>query len=159
MKCPKCRKESSGREMCPDCGAPLRPIPVPPGGKIRFGGYDWYVLDKQKGKILILTEKVIEKRAYHSKECAITWETCDMRKYLNGDFYQSFSESDRLRIAETKVVTKDNPWYGTSGNPTTDKVFLLSIDEVIKYFGDSGQKKPGICIQIVIGVRMNFCCG
>ncbi len=143
MKCPKCQKEDPlGREMCPDCGAPIKPIPVPSGGKIRFGNYDWFVLDKQNEKILILTEKVIEKRAYHSEESEITWETCDMRKYLNEDFYRSFSESDRGRIVETKVVTSDNPWYGTSGgNPTIDKIFLLSIEEVIKYFGDSGQLK------------------
>jgi hypothetical protein len=33
----------------------------------------------------------------------------------------------------------DNRWYGTDGgNSTKDKVFLLSIEEVIKYFGDSG---------------------
>jgi hypothetical protein len=66
MICPNCKKEDpQGREMCPACGAPIKPIPVPAGGKIRFGGYDWFMLDKQDGKILIITEKVIEKRPYH----------------------------------------------------------------------------------------------
>ena len=37
------------------------------------------------------------------------------------------------------TANPNNPWYGTSGgNATTDKVFLLSLDEVVKYFGDSG---------------------
>ena len=68
MMCPKCKKEDpQNREMCPDCGYPVKPIPVPPGGKIKFGKYDWYVLDKQNDKMLIITEKVIEKRAYHNK--------------------------------------------------------------------------------------------
>lgn len=63
-----------------------------------------------------------------------------MRKYLNGEFYNTFSEPDRVRIIEVVNENKDNPWYGTKGgNPTTDKIFLLSIDEVVKYFGDSGQ--------------------
>jgi hypothetical protein len=116
MTCPNCKKEDPhGREMCPDCGAPIKPIPVPPGGKIRFGKYDWYVLDKQDGRALIITEKVIEKRAYHNQECEITWETCDMRKYLNGEFYNSFSETDRSRIIEVVNENHDNPWYGTSG--------------------------------------------
>ena len=40
----------------------------------------------------------------------------------------------------TEVVTNDNARFGTSGGAsTTDKVFLLSIEEVIRYFGDSGQ--------------------
>lgn len=143
MICPKCKREDpSGREMCPYCGAPVKPIPVPPGGKIKFGKYDWYVLDKKEDKMLIITEKVFEKRAYNNCECEITWETSDMRKYLNNEFYNSFDTADRARIIETENENKDNPWYGTSGgNPTIDKIFLLSIEEVIKYFGDSGQIK------------------
>ena len=143
MICINCNKDDpQNREMCPECGYPVKPIPVPAGGKIQFGGYDWYVLDKQDGKMLMLTEKVIEKRAYHSKEVAITWETSDMRKYLNGEFYHSFKEADRERIIETVNENHDNSWYGTNGgNPTTDRIFLLSIEEVLKYFGDSGQIK------------------
>lgn len=143
MKCPKCMKDDpQGREMCPDCGAPIRPIPVPAGGKIRFGPYDWFVLDKRDGKALLLTEKVIEQRAYHSRETEITWERCDMRQYLNEVFYHSFTVADRSRIIEAVHENCDNPWYGTSGgNPTADKVFLLSIEETVKYFGDSGQLK------------------
>ncbi len=141
MLCPKCKKnDSNDREMCPYCGAPIKPIPVPAGGKIKFGKFDWYILEKQSDRALILTEKVIEKRAYHGEETEVTWESCDLRKYLNGEFYYSFSESDRNRIIEVTNVNADNPWYGTNGgNPTNDKIFLLSIDEVIKYFGDSGQ--------------------
>lgn len=148
MFCPKCKTEDpkgrygAGKEMCPKCGYPIKPIPVPSEGKIRFGRYDWYVLNKQENKILILTEKIIEKRIYHSNECEITWETSDMRKYLNGEFYNSFNVSDRSRIIESTNKTPDNPWYGVSGgNPATDKIFLLSIDEVLMYFGDSGQIK------------------
>lgn len=143
MKCLNCNKEDpAGREMCPYCGAPIKPIPIPNGGKIKFGKYDWFMLEKREDKMLIITEKVIEKRSYHNQECEITWETCDMRKYLNGEFYNSLNEADCARIIETVNENPDNPWYGTSGgNSTTDRIFLLSIDEVLKYFGDSGQIK------------------
>ena len=109
---------------------------------ITFGGYDWLVLDKQNGKMLIITEKVINKRPYHHEESEVTWETCDTRKYLNSEFYNSFKESDLARIVEVVNDNPDNPWDGTNGgNSTNDKIFLLSIDEVVKYFGDSGQLK------------------
>ncbi|MCL1787310.1 MAG: DUF6273 domain-containing protein [Defluviitaleaceae bacterium] len=143
MNCPYCNIEVPvGREICPNtsCYKPIKPIPVPPGGKIRFGEYDWYVLEKKENKALLLTEKVVGAKEYHRKPCAFTWETCDMRQYLNGTFYDSFSETDRARIIETVNVNDNNPWYGTNGgNPTNDKVFLLSIKEVFRYFGDSGQ--------------------
>jgi len=145
MNCSYCNTEvPPNKEICPnnECYRPIKPIPIPSGGKIRFGKYDWYVLDKQNGKSLILTEKVIEKRNYHNQEIEVTWETCDLRKYLNGEFYNSFSEADRERIIETVNENNDNPWYGASGgNATTDRIFLLSIEEVVKYFGDSGQLK------------------
>lgn len=143
MICSYCKKEvPSSREICPKCNHPIKLIPIPPGGIIRFGRYEWYVLDRQADRALILTKNVIEKRAYHSQEAEVTWETCDMRKYLNSEFYDSFSASDRERIIEVINETNDNPWYGTSGgNPTTDKVFLLSLEEVVQYFGDSGQLK------------------
>lgn len=143
MICPRCKEDDTqNREMCPNCGAPIRPIPVPPLGKIKFGKYDWFVLDKRDDKMLIITEKVIKKLPYHHEETEITWETCDMRTYLNNEFYHSFDKTDRKRIIEVINENPDNPWYGTrGGNPTNDRIFLLSIDEVIKYFGDSGQLK------------------
>lgn len=140
MICPKYKKDDiQNKKICPDCSAAIYPNSVPLVDKIRFGVYDWYVLDRQDDKILIITEKVIEKRPYHHDECEITWEICDMRQYLNGDFYNSFSEAERLKIIEVVNKNPNNPWDGTSGgNSTTDKIFLLSIDEVVKHFGDSG---------------------
>lgn len=107
---------------------------------IRFGIYDWFVLDRQEGKKLIITEKVIGKRSYHNAQCEITWKLCDLRKYLNEEFYHSFSEADRWKIIEAVNENPDNPWDGTNGGASTsDKVFLLSVDEAVKYFGDSGK--------------------
>jgi hypothetical protein len=111
------------------------------GDKIKFGGYDWIVLDVQGGKALILTEKVLFHLSYDASYAeVVTWADCSVRTYLNEYFYDSFSAADKVRIAETRNVNKDNPWHGTDGGAdTTDKVFLLSIEEVVKYFGDSGQ--------------------
>ena len=79
MNCPYCNTEvPANREICPknDCYRPLKPIPIPPGGKVQFGGYDWYVLDKQDGKMLLLTERIIGQRAYHNRveNIALKWK-------------------------------------------------------------------------------------
>jgi hypothetical protein len=43
---------------------------------------------------------------------------------------------------ETRITDYNNPWYGTKwGNPTIDRIFLLSTSEVVQYFGDSGDLK------------------
>ena len=113
------------------------------GGVISFGKYEWRVLAMQKGKALIISEMVIENRPYDENEDA-TWEQCALRKYLNGEFYNRFSADERSRIEVTANTNNDNPWYGISGGEATeDRIFLLSLEEAAKYFGDSGQLTNG----------------
>jgi hypothetical protein len=72
-----------------------------------------------------------------------------VRNYLNGlgkeyhgrGFYDSFNSEDRKRIAKNPVINRANPWWPEieGGKNTEDWIFLLSIDQVVRYFGDSGQ--------------------
>jgi len=109
------------------------------GSIIPFGDYNWRVLDIQNNKALILTENIIEKLEFIEVSKNVIWETCSMRKYLNGKFLQKFTSEQQKRIEETLIINNDNLWYGTKGgNDTKDKIFLLSLEEADKYFGDSG---------------------
>ena len=128
----------------------LRDISLPYiGDIIEFGAYNWRVLDIQGGQALIVSENIIERRVYHTSQAAITWSRCSLRAYLNGDFYNSsaFSNEDRSRIVQVTNVNLNNQWFGTYGGLNTqDRIFLLSIAEVVQYFGDSGQlenRPPG----------------
>ena len=117
------------------------------GSVISFGGFDWRVIDVQDGRALIITKDAIEQRQYNEaideentgEGVDVTWETCTLRKYLNGEFYSKLTKEEQEFIAETRIQNPDNVWYGTNGgNDTTDNIFLLSLEEVDKYFGDSG---------------------
>ncbi len=109
------------------------------GDVIRFGNYDWRVLAAQDGRALIITDKIIEQRSYHNQYVPITWADCSLRAYLNTDFYNRFSVTDKARIVPVTNQTMDNPWFKTvGGEDTQDTVFLLSLEELAcKYFGDS----------------------
>jgi hypothetical protein len=105
------------------------------GDTISFHGIDWRVLETDGDKALLLSTNILGLMPYHNQETGVTWEKSSIREYLNGRFLDTFSEEDRARILETKVVNADNAEYGTDGgNDTMDKVFLLSIDEVNWYF-------------------------
>ena len=107
---------------------------------IEFGGIEWRVLDRQEDGILVISEYILERRAYHAQQESVTWADSSIRRYLNGEFLNRFTPEERRRIIETKVINDDNPWFDTNGGQdTTDYVFLLSLDEVLRYFGDSGQ--------------------
>lgn len=107
-----------------------------------FGRYVWRVLDIQNNAALIITEDIVEKRPYHDVYKGITWADCGLRKYLNGEFLNRFSEADQSRIILVTNKNSDNPWFGTNGGEDTqDSIFLLDIEDVAcKYFGDSSKK-------------------
>jgi len=118
------------------------------GDLIRFGGHDWRILDIQDGKALILSDKILSERRFRTsvprvvaQDPHITWEISPFRRYLNETFYEeTFIEDEKILIVETQITTNSNLWFGASGgNDTIDKVFLLSVEEVVNYFGDSGQ--------------------
>ncbi|MDR0491555.1 MAG: DUF6273 domain-containing protein [Oscillospiraceae bacterium] len=108
------------------------------GDIVRFGGYDWQVLEVRDGKALLISDKILTKQKYHSEATGITWEECDLRAYLNGPFYDSaFADEEKALIAETIVENNGSPIYGTAGgNDTVDKLFLLSLEELMLYFWD-----------------------
>jgi hypothetical protein len=132
------------------------------GRIIKFAGTVWIVLAVENGKALLISKKILEKRVYHTEPDEVTWKDCALRGYLNGEFYNRFSDKAKAAVAETHVTTPANPWYDTrGGSDTTDKIFLLSLNEIAKYFGNSGalaQKqgrhisyfyaKNGKCVQI-----------
>jgi len=141
------RKASGREDSVPDADPPPSGDEAPAvaagpetGGMMEFGGYEWKVLDVQGAKALLLSKDIIELRRYHRKNRTVTWGDCDLRKYLNGEFYELFCDEDRGRIVETQVANTGNQWFGTNGGAdTTDRVFLLSLEEVVRYFGDSGK--------------------
>jgi transcriptional regulator with XRE-family HTH domain len=118
----------------------LMPMSFEIGDVITFGEFKWRVLDFDGNKALIITENVIEERAFHNvNDKKVTWENSDIRVYLNGEFYNRFSPTDQAKIIESNIVNLDNPWYGTRCfDNTLDKIFLLSYEELVQYFGDSG---------------------
>jgi hypothetical protein len=108
---------------------------------IQFAGIAWRVLDVVDGRALILSDKVLTRENYHTRGENVTWEKSVLRKYLNGSFYQdTFNAKEQSMIIETKNQNLGNSLFGMSGgDDTLDKVFLLSLEEVVRYFGNSGQ--------------------
>ena len=91
----------------------------------------WIVVKKEKNRTLLLSADGIGDRPYNEQHTDVTWETCTLRKWLNGDFYSdAFTEEEKKRILLTEVRNEDNPRWNTSGgNDTEDRVFLLSLRE------------------------------
>lgn len=131
------------------------------GDYITFGKYEqdnnesngkadieWLVLDKKDGKLLVISKDIlstamfISNSQYGNNNWA-KWDESQIRREMNVEFYNdAFNEDEKKRIAVTKVLPGKNPYYGIDpGGSTEDKLFLLSVDEVLKYFPSESDRK------------------
>ena len=103
------------------------------GDVIRFGAYDWFVYARENNVISLLCKDTVKTGTYHSANIKMTWEKCDLRKWLNSEFYDQFSAEEKKLIIKTHLKTPLNlPFFTRGGKPTDDYVFLLSINEAKK---------------------------
>lgn len=102
------------------------------GDTVKLGQYNWKILNIKDNKALIITEYPIGQGRYNNEFTVTTWENSSLRNYLNGDFYNSLS--DKEKIIEVLNDNPNNEQFGTNGgNSTLDKVFVLSINEAEQY--------------------------
>ncbi len=126
------------------------------GDYITFGSYEqdnntsngkeeieWLVLDVEDGKALVISKYALDCQPYNTSYTYVTWETCTLRNWLNGTFYNSaFSSGEKSKIVTSYVEAEDNSLWGTdAGNSTNDKIFLLSISEAEEYFSSASARQ------------------
>ena len=111
-------------------------------GKYNNSEIEWIVLERSEDRVLVISKHILDVKQYHSSHTSTTWAECSLRSWLNNEFVDTaFSKKEQGLICETKVDNKDNPEYGTFGGVSTaDQVFLLSIDEVDKYFTNNKER-------------------
>lgn len=112
----------------------------------------WRVLDSSTG--LVVCDSIIDSQPYNNyilysgSECwgdssqtyyASNWEYSSLRKWLNEDFYNTaFSKTQQDRIKELTRENKSEYDSKYDSNPTSEKITLLSYDEVLnKNYGFS----------------------
>lgn len=130
----------------------LKYFNVDKGDKVVFGKYkkediEWLVLTREGNRVLLLSKYGLSAQRFNGQYAeSNTWENCDLRKWLNEDFWTNgFTKEEQKYILPTIVSPDKNPMYSTNtGNSTTDKVFLLSVEEVLQYFPDNERER--ICL-------------
>lgn len=107
-----------------------------PGDVVTYGTAKWIVADAiGRQRLLVRKNPMPAKNVYQDAGEAFSWETSNLRTWLNQKFYQNcFSAYERENIAQTEVVAEPNSVYGTDGgNAVSDAVFLLNEKEAEQY--------------------------
>lgn len=101
---------------------------------------EWLVLDRDGDRALLLSKYALDYQSfmpfYEPVTEPYTWESCSLRRWLNGTFLNAaFNSSERQRLLTTTVITSPGSLHRENGPVTTeDRVFLLSNTEVYAYF-------------------------
>lgn len=102
---------------------------------------EWIVLECVDDKALLTTVYALDCQPYNEGKAEVTWETSTLRKWLNEVFYDAaFTEEEKELILLSTVSNQEQEgnaeWDSVGGGDTEDKVFLLSVGEVQRYFDD-----------------------
>jgi hypothetical protein len=116
------------------------------GSRVYFGVYEqdnktsngkepilWRVLEVNEDSALLLSEHGLICKNINETFDDFTWETCSLRNWLNTSFLDmAFTNLERTAILDSKITTPDSNYWGTKGgNDTVDKVFLLTMQDVM----------------------------
>jgi tetratricopeptide (TPR) repeat protein len=105
------------------------------GDVVKLGNSEWILLEYNSHEALLMKKVALSGLAYNDEFQDITWENSTLRQYLNSNFLtETFTEEEKNNIILTDVKNNVNTTYSTdAGKDTWDYIFLMSIDEAIKY--------------------------
>lgn len=114
---------------------------------------EWIVLEVKDGKALLISNYALDAMPYNTKNTDVTWETCSLRDWLNGEFLNTaFSPEEQAAIPVTEVDNStaqgNSEWNTDGGNNTRGKVFLLSYAEANQYFEVTGTDRYNIKARV-----------
>ena len=121
------------------------------GNSIFFGYYEqdnniengkepieWILLEKNTNERIatFVSKYILDCKPYSQSDTFSPWEFSYIRGWLNSEFlYNAFTEEERQIIYEGQVVNNPNIYNNIpSGYNTVDKLYLLSIEDIINYF-------------------------
>ncbi len=130
------------------------PAVIEEGGSVSFGRYEqdndakngeepivWDVLAVEDGKALLISQRALDAKPYNETYQNVTWETCSLRAWLNGEFLSvAFNDKEKACIQVTTVDNsasqnpEDEKYWNQGSADTEDRVFLLSYAEAWQYY-------------------------
>jgi len=123
------------------------------GDVVTFGNYSWYIIGKSDNGVTLLMNANLTTKGYNDSYASVTWETCSLRTYLNGEFYNGsgfkINELNEKREAdEPKCVFYDNVLQAQD---------LIPMTLIAKDYGMSATRLNSMLYAFGVQYRMN--CG
>ena len=109
---------------------------------------EWFVVKKNTESMVLVSKYALDCKPFNKTSTNVLWENCDLRSWMNTDFYNNAFSCDEQKMIETIRIVNDV--YPDS--ITEDRVFLLTSDEVGRYLEKS---KERICVPTAYTIAQN----
>ena len=104
---------------------------------------EWNIVKREDGKVLLLSKYIIESEIISDNQHVPIYDETVIRNKLVGEYYDKFfNDEEKEIIVQRDLNNLDCPLKKYGKNRTynsDDKMFLLSLEEIRKYFGDTNK--------------------
>ena len=101
---------------------------------------EWLVLAEEEDKRLLISKYALEYLPFNDWTAGVTWEDCTLREWLNGGFKYKNGDGNEIDFIND-CFSGDERGQIIPDSGTGDKVFLLSLDEVLRYLPSNHLRK------------------
>lgn len=133
---------------------------------------EWIIIDKKpkEGKALLLSKRGLSYQSFKGENIYniedngdfsdidladdpdITWDVSPVREWMNDIFYNTaFTDKEKSYIIDSELKTIIDVEKGIRVN-TTDKLFLLAIDDIKEYFKSKNKR---LCVATKLADKIN----
>jgi len=99
-------------------------------------------LDEESNTALVIAVDCVIQMPFSKTDDSAIWATCDLRSWLNTEFYSVLSKDIQEKIEERSLPNLGNEKYHISGgSPTVDKIFCLDIREATQYLSNDQERQ------------------
>ena len=105
------------------------------------GPVEWLVLEKDGNQLTLITKYAVDalpymKYNYNRDHIPVTWRTSLLREWLNDTFLETAFDPGEIRM-----LLRTRQKNGEGSYDTTDRVYLLSVQEAEEYFASDEERK------------------
>lgn len=114
---------------------------------------EWIVLRKNNDKALLISRYGLDAQPFDENQKFIDWQSCSLRDWMNSSFFDAMFED-----SEKRFIQKAGTDAGTAAG---DNLFLLSAEDVMRYFPLSENRKvkpTPYCIAMGARTGKDDCC-
>ncbi len=109
------------------------------GDIVSFGNYngntEWIVVDKEAGKLQLLSRFVVEQRIYDEIDLSTDWEYSSLKDWLNTTYKKAAFNAEEQKMILDYDIRYDN------GDVYTNQIYIIAVKGAENFFSSDKERK------------------